>query len=116
MKVGIIGAGASGMMAAVTAAEYHAEVTLFEKNDRVGKKILATGNGKCNLGNLDFSMEKYYCDDKEKLEKIFEQWIKSYYLAYSRETLNSLCILAVSSSGKSLLFVIAISFDSSTMS
>ena len=74
MKVGIIGAGASGMMAAVTAAEYHAEVTLFEKNDRVGKKILATGNGKCNLGNLDFSMGKYYCDDKEKLEKIFSRF------------------------------------------
>ncbi len=74
MKVGIIGAGASGMMAAVTAAEYHAEVTLFEKNDRVGKKILATGNGKCNFGNLDFSMEKYYCDDKEKLEKIFSRF------------------------------------------
>ena len=53
MKVGIIGAGASGMMAAVTAAEYHAEVTLFEKNDRVGKKILATGNGKCKVDGID---------------------------------------------------------------
>ena len=54
MKVGIIGAGASGMMAAVTAADYGAEVTVFEKNDRVGKKLLVTGNGKCNLGNLTF--------------------------------------------------------------
>lgn len=71
MKVGIIGAGASGMMAAVTAAKYHAEVILLEKNDRIGKKILATGNGKCNLGNLDFDMEKYYCDDREKLKEIF---------------------------------------------
>ena len=48
-KIAVIGAGASGMMAAVTAAKYEAEVTLFEKNERVGKKILATGNGKCNL-------------------------------------------------------------------
>lgn len=71
MKVGVIGAGASGMMAAVTAAKYNSEVTLLEKNDRVGKKILVTGNGKCNLGNLDFSLEKYYCDDMEKLGKIF---------------------------------------------
>ena len=71
MKVGIVGAGASGMMAAVTAAEYGASVILFEKNDRVGRKILATGNGKCNLGNLDFSMDKYYCEDKEKLQRMF---------------------------------------------
>ena len=71
VKVAVIGAGASGMAAAITAAKYGGEVTLFEKGERVGKKILATGNGKCNLGNLNFSMEQYYCRDKEKLEKIF---------------------------------------------
>lgn len=74
MKVGIIGAGASGMMAAVTAADCGAQVTLFEKNDRVGRKILATGNGKCNLGNLDFSMDHYYCEDKEKLARMFSRF------------------------------------------
>ena len=71
MKIAVVGAGASGMMAAVSAAKYGAEVTLFEKNERVGKKILATGNGKCNLGNLTFSTDQYYCEDKEKLHKIF---------------------------------------------
>lgn len=59
------------MVAAITAVQYGAEVTLFEKNERVGKKILSTGNGKCNLGNLAFSMEQYYCEDKEKLHKMF---------------------------------------------
>ena len=59
MKIAVVGAGASGMMAAISAAKYGAEVTLFEKNERVGKKILATGNGKCNLGNLTFSIEQY---------------------------------------------------------
>lgn len=71
IKVAVIGAGASGMAAAITAAEYGAEVYLFEKNERVGKKILSTGNGKCNLGNLEFSMDRYYCNDKEKLRKMF---------------------------------------------
>lgn len=71
VKIGIIGAGASGMAAAITAAGCGAEVTLFEKEERVGRKILATGNGKCNLGNLDFSADQYYCEDKEKLEKMF---------------------------------------------
>lgn len=70
-KIAVIGAGASGMTAAITAARNGAEVTLFEKNDRVGKKILATGNGKCNLANLEFSTEKYYCDEKDKLSKLF---------------------------------------------
>ena len=51
MKIGIMGAGASGMFAAVTAAKLGADVTLIEKKDRVGKKILATGNGKCNFTN-----------------------------------------------------------------
>lgn len=74
MKVGIIGAGASGMMAAVTAADYGAEVTVFEKNDRVGKKLLVTGNGKCNLGNLTFDTGQYYCDDAEKLGSFFDEF------------------------------------------
>lgn len=51
-RVAIIGGGASGMMAAIFAAKNGAEVTIYEKNDRVGKKILATGNGKCNFSNL----------------------------------------------------------------
>lgn len=71
MEIAVIGAGASGMMAAISAAKHGAEVTLFEKNERVGKKILATGNGKCNLGNLAFSTDYYYCEDKEKLNEIF---------------------------------------------
>lgn len=70
-KIAVIGAGASGMMAAVTAARQGAEVTLFEKNDRVGKKILATGNGKCNLSNMDCGPDKYYCADREKLQRMF---------------------------------------------
>ena len=54
MKIGIIGAGASGMFAAITAAKQGAEVTLIEKKDRRGKKILATGNGKCNFSFSSF--------------------------------------------------------------
>ena len=59
-QVTIIGAGASGMTAAIFAARQGAQVTLLEHMDRVGKKILSTGNGKCNLSNrfmADFPME-----------------------------------------------------------
>lgn len=71
MKIAVIGGGASGMTAAITAAKQGAEVVLFERNDRVGKKLLVTGNGKCNLSNMDFSVDQYYCSDKDKLQKIF---------------------------------------------
>lgn len=48
-RVIVIGGGASGMMAAITAAESGAAVTLLEKNDRLGKKMLITGKGRCNV-------------------------------------------------------------------
>ncbi len=51
MQVLVIGGGAAGMMAALTAARCGAEVTLFEKNDRMGKKLRITGKGRCNVTN-----------------------------------------------------------------
>ena len=51
-KVIIIGGGAAGMMAAISAKYNGAEVIILEKNPRVGKKILATGNGRCNFTNV----------------------------------------------------------------
>ena len=61
MKIGIIGAGASGMAAAIAAAEDpDVQVILFERQARVGKKLLATGNGRCNLSNRNASIEKYH--------------------------------------------------------
>lgn len=59
-SIGIIGGGASGMAAAIAAARQGAKVTVLERNDRVGKKILVTGNGKCNLGNYALSENEYY--------------------------------------------------------
>lgn len=51
MTIGIIGGGAAGMMAACTAANLGADVTLFEKNDRLGRKLAITGKGRCNVTN-----------------------------------------------------------------
>lgn len=56
---GIIGGGASGIYASILLAQKGYSVAIFEANDRVGKKILATGNGKCNLSNIDIN-ENYY--------------------------------------------------------
>lgn len=55
-RVLVIGGGASGMVAAIAAARQHADVTILEHNDRLGKKLLSTGNGRCNMTN--YHMEK----------------------------------------------------------
>lgn len=52
MKIIVIGGGPAGMAASIQAARLGARVTLVEKMDRVGKKLLATGNGRCNLMNV----------------------------------------------------------------
>lgn len=50
-RVVVVGGGAAGMMSAISAAEYGADVTLFERNDRMGKKLRITGKGRCNVTN-----------------------------------------------------------------
>ena len=78
-RVAVIGGGAAGMMAAIAAARNGAAVTIYEGNDRVGKKILATGNGKCNFSNRDFSADAYYGNglkgvDASRLAAFFQQF------------------------------------------
>ena len=69
-KVVIIGAGASGLVAAIYAAKANNEVTILERNSSVGKKILITGNGKCNYFNIDQDIKHYNCQNKEILNQI----------------------------------------------
>lgn len=70
-KIAVIGGGAAGMMAAIQAARAGAKVELYERNDRVGKKILATGNGKCNFSNTDMSSQAYYGSAVSMYDKLF---------------------------------------------
>ena len=60
MKICVIGGGAAGMMAALTAAESGHSVLLLERQSRVGRKLLATGNGRCNLTNYNVSPAHYH--------------------------------------------------------
>ena len=60
MNVCVIGGGAAGMLAALTAAENGHRVLLLERQSRVGRKLLATGNGRCNLSNHHVSPAHYH--------------------------------------------------------
>lgn len=59
-EVVIIGAGPSGLTAAITAARNGKKVTILEKNSKCGKKLLITGNGRCNFWNIDQSLSHYH--------------------------------------------------------
>ena len=62
MRVCVIGGGPAGMTAAITAAENGMQTVLLEHGERVGKKLLQTGNGKCNYTNMDLSPSCYHTD------------------------------------------------------
>lgn len=70
-RIAIIGGGASGLAAAVAAAQAGAAVTVIEHRDRVGKKLLMTGNGKCNLTNMNDVHGKYYSSNADALSQIY---------------------------------------------
>ena len=79
MKIAVIGAGASGMMAAIQAAGKGAEVTCFERKEKIGKKIYATGNGHCNFSNqkmLDPTFQikdGFYTKEPSKVEQALQR-------------------------------------------
>lgn len=72
MQIGIIGGGAAGMTAAITAARAGAEVTVYEKMDRVGKKLLATGNGRCNISNEHMELFHFHGASPDFIRKVME--------------------------------------------
>lgn len=86
-KVGVVGGGAAGMMAAIWAARKGAKVTLFERNEKLGKKIYITGKGRCNItnacdiedlfpnmvSNKDFLYSSFYSFTNDMVMDLFEE-------------------------------------------
>ena len=73
-KICIAGGGPAGMCAAIYAARNGAEVTIIEKNSSLGKKLSMTGNGRCNLSNLDMNEKMYNLS----AEKRMKEWLSVY--------------------------------------
>lgn len=74
LKVAVIGGGASGLMAAITVASYGANTVIYEKNERMARKVMITGKGRCNVTNSA---------DKETLQKAVVRNPKFMYSAFS---------------------------------
>lgn len=73
-KVIVVGGGASGLVAAISAARNGAHVTLLEQKERIGKKILSTGNGRCNLTNTYMDSKCFYGDDTSIVSTVLKQF------------------------------------------
>ena len=80
--IAIIGAGPSGIMAAISAAAQGARVVLIEKNEKIGRKILATGNGRCNLTNIHIDVSRYHGADSNFVKAVFEQFDQKQTMAF----------------------------------
>lgn len=90
----IVGGGMSGMVAAIVAARRGKEVLILERQDVLGKKILGTGNGRCNLSNVNISEKNYVCDQPEQLKGML-----SYYKEKEEEFWKSLGLYTIEKNG-----------------
>lgn len=81
--VAVVGGGAAGMTAAIAAARAGA-VALLERGERPGRKLLMTGNGKCNLGNRDLKPSHYYSDNMAMAASVLERFGTEETIAFFR--------------------------------
>jgi predicted Rossmann fold flavoprotein len=120
LKIAIIGAGAAGIIAAITAKRLNknVQVDLFDVNKGIGKKILASGNGRCNISNSDVTPKNYLGENpdftsyalKEFDFKAFEKFCKSIGLLLDIKETNK--VYPLSNEAKSVTRLLELTLDS----
>lgn len=85
MTLGIIGAGASGLFAAIEASKAGLHVSIYEKNSKVGRKILATGNGRCNITNRSITASNYHSQKSTFVNATLSRFSSIKCVEYFRE-------------------------------
>ena len=73
-EIAVIGGGASGMIAAITARKSGKEVVVLERKDRILKKVLITGNGRCNITNVNADISNYFGKNISSVENILNSF------------------------------------------
>ena len=73
-EIAVIGGGASGLMAEITAKKSGKEVIILERKDRILKKVLITGNGRCNITNVNANISNYFGKNISSVENILNRF------------------------------------------
>lgn len=88
----IIGAGASGLIASIIVSRRGAKVKLLEQNNKIGKKILVSGNGQCNIGNKNPNLARFHSEKSAFVEAVLEgyssQTIKDFFHSIGLELIE----------------------------
>lgn len=84
----VVGGGAAGIMAAFTAAEAGAQVALLEKNERLGKKILISGGGKCNITNAQVELSNYHGTHPRFVQDVLRAFDEHDLVAWMNDTVG----------------------------
>jgi len=87
----VVGGGAAGMMAALGAAGHGARVTVLERMEKVGKKILLTGNGRCNISNTQLNLSRYHGAPAGFTERVLRSFSPAQTMGFFK-TLGLFCV------------------------
>ena len=92
-EIAIIGGGASGFLTAITAKKNGKDVVILERKDRVLKKVLTTGNGRCNLTNVNASNQNYFGIEKMKqpIEEILGSFTSQDAMRFFEDEVGIIC-------------------------
>ena len=89
----IVGAGASGLVTAIVSARRGKKVLILEKNNKVGKKLLATGNGKCNITNHRPTIERFHSENPKFIREVLQDYgyqeIKQFFKSIGLELIEA---------------------------
>ncbi len=96
-KIAIIGAGASGLLCAIYCARHKIKVDIYEQNTKCAKKILVSGNGRCNITNIEASKVNYFSQNPDFIENILDNFP---YKKFEQFALSIGLILDVKLDGK----------------
>jgi predicted Rossmann fold flavoprotein len=83
--VAIIGAGPAGLMAAITASGHGKRVVLVDRNAQIGRKLLSTGNGRCNLTNTHLSVDRFHGASPEFIGAVIDQFDQNATMQFFRD-------------------------------
>ncbi len=108
MQIGIIGGGAAGMMAAILVRQAGIEIQIFDANAEFGRKLSATGAGRCNISNRSANADAYFTDDSTVLKTCFE-------LIPNSEVLRALEIIGIPTTSSEDGWIYPLSFSAANV-